>query len=159
MAWCQIYLFIAWGLLHALYFLPLLLTNRNRANLATVAHGRLFPTIREVLHMWLTFILVAFAWIFFRAENMQHAWHFITRMLSKSFLITPNFIDKKFAFFVLAIAAIFFIVEWLGRENHHALASLADKWKRPLRWCLYYILVAMIIIFGGKETQFIYFQF
>jgi len=151
--------FIAWGLLHALYFLPLLLTNRNRSNLATVAHGRLFPTIREVLHMALTFMLVAFAWIFFRTENMQHAWHFITRMLSRSLFVSPNFVEKKFAFFVLALAAMFFVVEWLGRESHHALASLADKWKRPLRWCLYYVIIIAICLFGGKYEQFIYFQF
>ncbi|TRW23018.1 MBOAT family protein [Flavobacterium zepuense] len=151
--------FIAWGLLHALYFLPLLLTNRNRANLATVAHGRLFPTTKEALHMGLTFMLVAFAWIFFRAESMQHAWHFISHMFSRSLFAAPNFIEKKFAFLVLAIAAVFFIIEWVGRENHHALANLGERFKRPLRWCLYYALIAMIIIFGGKGEQFIYFQF
>ena len=33
------------------------------------------------------------------------------------------------------------------------------KWKRPIRWMVYFILIAMIFLFNGKEQQFIYFQF
>src|SRR5690606_29465848 len=38
--------FIVWGALNALYFLPLLLTKRNRKNIDVVARGRWYPNIR-----------------------------------------------------------------------------------------------------------------
>lgn len=53
--------FICWGLLHALYFLPLLLTNLNRNNLNIAAQHRSLPTVKELAQMFFTFTLVSFA--------------------------------------------------------------------------------------------------
>src|SRR6056300_1722452 len=39
--------FVVWGGLNALYFLPLMLLKRNRANLGIVADARILPTFRE----------------------------------------------------------------------------------------------------------------
>src|SRR4030095_12748930 len=47
--------FIIWGALNAIYFLPLLLLNKNRNNLETVAQGKYLPTPRELINMGLTF--------------------------------------------------------------------------------------------------------
>ena len=69
--------FIIWGALNAIYFLPLLLTNNNRKNLGVVAEGKLLPSIRELFAMLTTFTLTVFAWIFFRAENIGHAFSYI----------------------------------------------------------------------------------
>ena len=57
--------FIVWGTLHAIYFLPLLLTNKNRKNLEIVAQGNFLPTVKEFLQMLFTFTLTVFAWIIF----------------------------------------------------------------------------------------------
>jgi len=38
--------FLVWGILNALYFLPLLLTKRNRSHLNTIAEGKLLPTLK-----------------------------------------------------------------------------------------------------------------
>jgi len=43
--------FIVWGALNALYFLPLLLANKNRSNLGVVAEGKLLPTLKELTSM------------------------------------------------------------------------------------------------------------
>ena len=69
--------FIIWGALNAIYFLPLLLTNNNRKNLGVVAEGKLLPSFRELFAMLTTFILTVFAWIFFRAEDLNHAFSYI----------------------------------------------------------------------------------
>ncbi|SVC13370.1 uncharacterized protein METZ01_LOCUS266224, partial [marine metagenome] len=58
--------FIIWGLLNAIYFLPLLLLNKNRNHLGVVAEGKLFPSLKELYSIFLTFILTVLAWIFFR---------------------------------------------------------------------------------------------
>ena len=61
--------FMAWGALHAIYFLPLLLTKNNRKNTDVVAQGRYLPSIRELISMLTTFSLTVIAWVFFRARR------------------------------------------------------------------------------------------
>ncbi|MDC0957853.1 MBOAT family protein, partial [Flavobacteriaceae bacterium] len=69
--------FIIWGALNAIYFLPLLLTNNNRKNLGVVAEGKYLPSFRELFAMLTTFLLTVFAWIFFRADNVNHAFRIV----------------------------------------------------------------------------------
>jgi len=40
--------FIAWGALNAIYFLPLLLTQKNRNYLGVVAQGKYLPSLKEL---------------------------------------------------------------------------------------------------------------
>ncbi|MFK8302622.1 MBOAT family O-acyltransferase, partial [Capnocytophaga stomatis] len=81
--------FVVWGVLNAIYFLPLLLTNNNRRNLDIVAQHRVFPKLKESLSIMGTFLLTVFAWIFFRAENLEHAYSFISRIPSRDLFRIP----------------------------------------------------------------------
>ena len=151
--------FIIWGALNALYFLPILLTNNNRNNLTVVAHGRYIPSVRELLQMLLTFAFTAFAWIFFRAENITHAFSYISEILSPSLFEIPKFAGIRTSVSTIILILIFILIEWFGREQQYAIQNLGFKWKRPLRRAMYYSLIIAIIWFMGKEQQFIYFQF
>ncbi len=151
--------FIVWGALNAVYFLPLLLTNNNRNHLETVAQGKLFPNIKELSFMLLTFGLTVFAWIFFRANNIGHAIGYISEILSPSLFSIPKFAGMGRALTTIILVAIFVLVEWKGREGQYAISNLGIKWKRPLRYAMYYAIIIAIFWFGGKEQQFIYFQF
>ncbi|RQV95578.1 MAG: MBOAT family protein [Calditrichaeota bacterium] len=151
--------FIVWGALNAFYFLPLLLTDSNRNNLEIVAKGKLFPNIKDFLFMLLTFGLTVFAWIFFRAENMGHAFSYISEILSISLFKIPYFYGRSRALTTIILIVLLVLIEWYGRENQYAIARLGIKWKRPLRYLLYYLIIIAIFWFGGKEQQFIYFQF
>ncbi|HKM11710.1 MAG TPA: MBOAT family O-acyltransferase [Bacteroidales bacterium] len=150
--------FIAWGALNAIYFLPLLLSNKNRNHLGTVAQGRLLPSFKECCSMLFTFGLTVFAWIFFRAENMRHAFSYISGIFSPSLFSMPQDGPGK-ATLTLILIVIFMAIEWLGREDQFAIQKLGLKWKRPLRYAMYYAMILAIIWFGGEEQQFIYFQF
>jgi alginate O-acetyltransferase complex protein AlgI len=151
--------FIVWGALNAIYFLPLLLTNKNRNNLETIAQGKFFPSIKEFSFMLLTFGLTVFAWIFFRANNIGHAINYIFEILSPSLFTIPKFAGMYNALVTIILVAIFTIVEWHGREGQYAISHLGIKWKRPIRYAMYYAIIIAIFWFGGKEQQFIYFQF
>lgn len=151
--------FIFWGALNAIYFLPLLLTNNNRNNLEPVAQGKLLPSIKELSFMLLTFGLTVFAWIFFRAENIGHALSYISEIFSTSLFSIPKFAGMRRALITIILVAIFVLVEWKGREGQYAISNLGIKWKRPLRYAMYYAIIIAIFWFGGKEQQFIYFQF
>ena len=104
--------FIIWGLLNALYFLPLLLLNKNRINTGVVAGDRLLPSLKELLQMGLTFGLTVFAWIFFRAENLNHAINYIKEIFSKSLFTIPDFIRVNEAKYTMFLILIFLIIEW-----------------------------------------------
>ena len=79
--------FIFWGLINALYFLPLFLFKINRVNLEIVAHDRILPNSKEVFQILLTFFLTALARIFFRSDNLQHAFSYLSGIFSKFFSV------------------------------------------------------------------------
>lgn len=147
--------FIVWGGLNAIYFLPLLLLKRNRDNLEIVAQGKLLPSPKEFFNMAVTFGLTVFAWIFFRAKDLHHAFSYISEIFSSSLFNMPQQLDST----IIILVFLFVIVEWLGREKQYALAGLGVKWPMVLRWALYYSIVTAIFFFAGKEQPFIYFQF
>ena len=142
--------FIVWGALNAIYFLPLLLTNNNRNNLETIAQGKLLPSIKELSFMLLTFGLTVFAWIFFRAENISHAFSYISEIFSTSFFTIPEIRPRN----LILLIMFFVLIEWFGREGQYAIAHLGLKWKRPVRYAMYYAIIIAIFWFGGKEQQY-----
>ena len=147
--------FIVWGALNAIYFLPLLLLNKNRSNLDIAGKGGLLPKAKEVFGMMGTFGLTVIAWIFFRADSLGHAFSYIQGIFTKSLFVMPMILPKL----VLVLLAFFLFIEWLGREGEFALNQLFLKWNRTIRWSFYLIIVAMIVLFSGKQQEFIYFQF
>lgn len=151
--------FIVWGLLNAIYFLPLLLTDRNRNNLETIAQGKIIPGFKEFLSMLITFWLTVFAWIFFRANNIEHAFEYILGIFTQSIFMMPKFPGMFNAMVTLILVGIFVLIEWYGREGQYALSRLGLNWRRPLRYAFYYSIIGVTLWFGGKEQQFIYFQF
>jgi len=156
--------FIIWGALNAIYFLPLLLTNSNRKNLGIVAEGKLLPSIRELFAMLTTFGLTVFAWIFFRAENLSHAFSYIQSMFSKT-LFTIPVQDLKYIsvgahiIYVCLLVVLFILLEWVQRNKDHSLQININSRYRILKHIFYYTLIVLIILYGGGDQEFIYFQF
>ncbi|MGF1584901.1 MAG: MBOAT family O-acyltransferase [Bacteroidales bacterium] len=155
--------FMVWGALNAIYFLPLLLSNKNRTYLDTVAQGKFFPNLRETFSIMLTFSLTIFAWIFFRADSISHALNYISEIFSSSVMTLPTGAHFKgvgiHPYLMLILVTVFMVTEWIGRENRYALANVGIAWRRPLRYAMYYGIIAAILWFGVNEQEFIYFQF
>jgi alginate O-acetyltransferase complex protein AlgI len=147
--------FIIWGALNAIYFLPLMLTKSNRNNLGIIAQGNLLPSLKDFLYMMMTFGLTVFAWIFFRAENLSHAFSYIHEIFSASIFTMPEVRPQTTFFLVI----VFILIEWIGREHQYAIANIGLKWKPYFRYAMYFSITIAIFWFGGEEQQFIYFQF
>jgi alginate O-acetyltransferase complex protein AlgI len=150
--------FIVWGLLNAIYTLPLILFNINRKNTDIVAKGKLFPSWTELLSMLLTFFLTVLAWIFFRSDNVSHAIDYISQTFTKSLFIAPKFENILRYRITVLFTIIFFLIEWVGREHEYAIENMR-KWPKFLRWSFYYCLIIVIFLFAGANQTFIYFQF
>lgn len=155
--------FIAWGALNAIFFLPLLLLKKNRTNIETVAAGKYLPSFREFFSMLITFAITTIAWIYFRAEDMAHANCYIYSMTTGIFedpcsVVYAGFWESYKLIIVMII--IFMTVEWIGREQQHALVNVGKIKYRLIRWTIYSLLIFIIALYmKTEETPFIYFQF
>lgn len=120
-----------------------------------IAAGRIWPTFQESLQVLTTFTMVVFCWIFFRAENIRHAFGYISGIFSSSLFSLPEIRPK----YIIVLIIIFMTIEWLGRQNNYAIENIGFRWKKPARYAFYYLLIIAIFWFGGQKQQFIYFQF
>ena len=149
--------FLAWGFLHALYFIPLLLLKLNRkntGNLPTHVAG-LSEKFKEFSGIFGTFFLVVIAWIFFRADNISIAIKYIQRIFSASFFTIPQMKPSQ----AVIPIVVLIVVEWITRNKSYEFEMDRIVFSRPLRWALYSFIGYLIIIFPGESQKFIYFQF
>ncbi len=152
--------FIIWGALNALYFIPLMLSNKNRDHIEIVAKGRYLPDLWDTFKILVTFVLTLFAWIFFRAENVSHAVSYISSIFSISFFTIPAFQGIGRSISLLLMILFLVLVEWFGREKQFAIAEVGTNWAKAYRWSFYSLIVFFIGMFmQTDETPFIYFQF
>jgi alginate O-acetyltransferase complex protein AlgI len=150
--------FVFWGLLNAVYVIPLIIFKKNRDHLDIIASGKPLPNYKEFLSVVITFSLTVFAWIFFRADSLQHAFQYVSGLFSNpgSYLQTGIYLQY---INIILLIMVMLIVEWTGREEQYAIANIGIKWFKPIRWSLYYTIVFTIFYLRGSTQQFIYFQF
>ena len=152
--------FIAWGAYHAILFLPLILTGKNRKYTNQITEGRLLPTLKETGQMLLTFFLAVIGWIVFRSATITDSAQYIKGICDASLFCVP-WIKTINSFALLVFSVLLMLgIEWLQRDNEHGL-SLNGKLKQPLvRWCVYLLITLMVFVLqSNKAVQFIYFQF
>ncbi len=147
--------FVIWGALNAIYFLPLLLREKNRGNMGIVASESSLPSFKELRQILFTFSLSVFAWIFFRSDSIGDSLCFLNGLLTRSFFSMPIIFPKR----VIAFIGVLVIVEWWGRREEFAIDMLHRRMKPFARWIFYYCLLFSILWLGGEEQEFIYFQF
>lgn len=144
--------FIVWGLLHALLFIPLLMTDSNRKNLSDSDYS-----LKDLPKILLTFLMVCLAWVFFRADNLSEAFHYILGMFKLNNMSLHLFLkDGKYALFTaicfVSILTLLF-AEWTNiRKRTHDIY---------LNKYFVFVLLGMICFMGAFKNQmsFIYFQF
>ncbi len=150
--------FIVWGFYHALLFLPLMLSGKNRKHTGPTAEGHLFPSVKEFCQMIWTFFLALVGWIIFRSGNIGQAWDYLSRLFSLSLFDLRSF---QYSRQPLLYIFILLLIEWVQRDKAHALqlpASESPGWKIA-RWGCYYLLLLLILFHAGSQQTFIYFQF
>lgn len=147
--------FLVWGAIHALLYIPLILSGNNRKNTNLVASNTWYPSFKEFFQMFFTFNLVVFAWIFFRAETIEKALLYFNGMFE---IVTFEAYTRIFNYQENIFILILILVEWFQRRKEHGLdiQFIKQTW---LRRFIYLVIVLMIVWFMGKNESFIYFQF
>jgi len=159
--------FLIWGGLHGFYLVSSVFTQKMRSKFNRAIGLDRIPRLHRSLGVLVTFSLVCFAWIFFRANGVADAFYVISHLTAgwESFLQVRGWLETPFLGplrFELMVAvfstALLILVQSIERRG-----SIVDKLsERPvwLRWSIYYGTVLSILLFGNFGfKQFIYFQF
>jgi hypothetical protein len=146
--------YVAWGFINALYFLPLLLLNKNRKNVDEFTLGFNFESLRTLFNILITFTITCFAWIFFRSKTIMDAVLYIKRMFENYNFSSEYFRIERYSNELLALVVIFIVIEW---NNRHKIEPISGK----LSWLKLSLCLAAILALGvfSDYKEFIYFQF
>ncbi len=160
--------FVIWGFLHGIYQVigKIMKPFRDRAvEILNIDRGSFGHRLYKVI---LTFILVDFAWIFFRAPSFKDSIGIIKRMFyfNPWILIDGSIynlgLDQNELKIVIISLLILFLVSLMKRSF-----NIREKINRQgilFRWIIYYVAIFSILILGVygpgfSAQQFIYFQF
>jgi D-alanyl-lipoteichoic acid acyltransferase DltB (MBOAT superfamily) len=146
--------YVAWGFINALYFLPLLVLNRNRKNVDDFSLGLSFESIRTILNILMTFSITCFAWIFFRSKTIHDAISYIKRMFENLDFSSQYFSIERYNYELISLVVIFVVVEW---NTRHKIEPISGKYS----WLKLGLCIAAILALGvfSDYKEFIYFQF
>jgi D-alanyl-lipoteichoic acid acyltransferase DltB (MBOAT superfamily) len=140
--------FIIWGALHGFYLIM------------EIVFDRLVPSIKlpRSIRWILNFVLVAIAWVFFRASNFQTAKQILKNIYT--FKPGPLYIGNA-SYLVYSFFAILFLfaAEYNAEKLNNRYAWLYSE-RKVLRWSAYLLLILTLLSIGVfNGGQFIYFQF
>lgn len=138
--------FFCWGSLHGI----LLCIEK-----ALGFSERKFTGVKKFCHWFVTFVLVCFAWILFRANNLHEA-----TVVLKGIFTNPGIPKPEFANFIaIGLAMVVLFIKEFSDEYHWKM-RFADSRCWYVRHIYIVLMISYIILFGvfGGD-QFIYFQF
>ena len=151
--------FVLWGLYHGIILSFLLIIGSRSKYKDIVADGHWLPSLRELVQMIVTFVLVLIGWIIFRAENISQLTGIGTKLFSPEGFF--NLYGSGLRADIFVFIGFMLLVEWLQRSKQHALQFPDIKLFRPrfVRVGIYYFLIALMWVAYSSSQQFIYFQF
>ncbi|MCD0473696.1 MBOAT family protein [Flavobacterium sp. EDS] len=146
--------YVVWGLINAIYFLPLLLSSSNRNNMGAIELKFNFDSVRVIMSILYTFLLTCVAWVFFRARSISDAVLYLKRIITDGSFKAQYLSNERYNYELLALIGIFVLVEWNNRDKIEPLSGKRNMLKLALA-------ITAIIAFGtySDYKEFIYFQF
>lgn len=179
--------FVAWGAFHGAW----MILESWTASLARIVGITLFGKVRlpsvsdrlstfqtvdarpvlRMLNVGFTFVLVCFAWIFFRAANFSDAFYVITHLhVGVTALLmhldlqgmkaSLSLMGLRPSELVLSVSSVGILLAVEITQTYGSVRQRVALWPVAARWGLYYGLVLSIVFFGVfRGSQFIYFQF
>jgi D-alanyl-lipoteichoic acid acyltransferase DltB (MBOAT superfamily) len=173
--------FVAWGLLHGIYMAcSALFSQRVRKFLKARKLDK--SKVVTALQVFITFHLVCFAWVFFRANNLSDGWYAATHLIygvptalrllwsslfpsvnsagllefTQPLMLGQNLNSVLTLAGLLAAMAVLAILVPRCKDEHFPLGQ-----PTAVRWAIYYLMVLVILFLGayGSGQVFIYNQF
>ena len=164
--------FVAWGCLHGIYHLISGLTSdfRNRISSQLKLDDNTFG--RRLFKTLATFIMVDYAWMFFRAGSLSTAADMTKRIITdfRLYTVSGDWMDAlslplpEAALQSMLPAVIVLLMVDILHERGFGFIKWLDKQGLIFRWICYmgaslYIILAAIQNLGLSSADFIYFRF
>ena len=148
------YTFIVWGMIHGFFLIIYQWQRKPRKKLFKILRISNNNIIVVAIETFITLLIVILAWVVFRSSTIQQSAEYLRGIFSSSLLSFPQVFPKT----AILTTIIFILAEFVQRNKKHALQIEKIKY-RLLRWGIYFGIVLMILLFGGGNQKFIYFQF
>ena len=157
--------FVIWGAIHGIIIVLEKATGKFRKHVFQSIKLTKKNLVGRLFFMMVTFVIVCFAWIFFRANSLKDAFAIIKKVFSfdrgEETILTEIGMDTPNFYAALIFIALMIIFEIVHKRKNMAL-TLA-KQNVVVRWGFYIIAALVMVTFGiygsYNESQFIYFQF
>jgi alginate O-acetyltransferase complex protein AlgI len=157
--------FVIWGALHGFYLVFAIVTTNIREKINKLLFLDKFTFLPAVT----TFFLVSFAWIFFRAKDVDTAFYIARNIFTGLPDVFHRLINHlpileyyRIGRGELLLSVILIVLLETVHFIQNKISITEALLKRPtyVRWTLYYALILSILYLGVFENrQFIYFQF
>ena len=157
--------YVVWGALHGGYIVVSLLLQKRWNNFARAIKLIDRPNLYRALKISVTFSLVCFAYIFFRASSMDDALHMVASLGTGWGAFKDNMLSvvganrNEFFLALIGITVVMGAEVLQGRINMRQAIDARPAW---MRWSLYYVGTLAVVLLGafyGSQTAFIYFRF
>ncbi|GHT21597.1 O-acyltransferase [Planctomycetales bacterium] len=156
--------FIIWGGLHGLYLAVHKAVTGKKVN--SQERDRQRSGISRFLSIFVTFNLICFAWVFFRADTLGGALTYISGIFTQSEGIK---LDGLQATFILNMLVVFALDSFCEKQKSEVPLVRLDEaktfWQKVynnavVRGFLYSITLFFLVFIGGDASEpFVYFQF
>lgn len=162
--------FVVWGFVHGAYQILGAMTNNIRRLICEILSIDRTKPQYKAFQRAITFVLVCFAWIFFRSESLAQALDIIKKIFTdfRPWSVWGGGIASMgldMANIWVLVVAIFVQMAVSVKENKGiSVFDSVEKMHLFARWPVYFALLFTVLIFGiygpgFAESQFIYFQF
>ncbi len=144
--------FIFWGIYHGILLIA------ERIFLLNV-----YKKLGKIIPVVITFLLVSFGWVFFRADSFKYAAKFILKLFLFNFNTSSTIINTEFVFyFILAFVFSFFTLFTMGKKvqeriyfgKHSGLGYLVST-----VLAIGFFMICLGAITSSTFNPFIYFRF
>ena len=163
--------FVAWGGIHGLYQVIGDLSRHTKEKIIKRLQIKTECMSWKLLQTVITFSLVVFAWVFFRADSITDALYFIKRMLIRQtpwalfdgtiYTLGLDATEVNILIFSIIVLLLVDLIKYRKKINLDEFLFEQNIW---FEWLVLIVLIGMIFVFGEygpafDVQQFIYFQF
>lgn len=152
------WMYIVFGLIHGAYISISLLTQKYRKNFYTKI-GIVNSKWLKAVQILITFHLVCFSWIFFRAPNFEIAFNVLEQIFTRFHIeVLPQFISGYQT--IIGMMIIGFTLHFITGKWAEFLQSLITRMPLLLKATVLALVIWLVIQAKSADIQpFLYFQF
>lgn len=163
--------FVAWGGIHGCLQVVEDLIKPLNDKIDSVSSNRFAKSVVTVIRILVTFALVTFSWIFFKAGTIKNAVLYIARMFTKFDLdvirsrrIFEMGLDRIEVKVLIVALAVLLFTELLKYVKGMGVADFIMRLNVVVRFVIMILLIVSVFVFGEygvdfESAQFIYFDF